>query len=483
MTKHKIKERINKNKVKFNKLNIISIIDIILLITLLFFIFNVNVVPIKYLVLIIVILLIFNILGIVFINLKNKIFKIIGVIVLILSIILSGVGSYYLFYTNNFLNESFNNEKTVSTYYIVTSSDNEYDKKSDIKDTVYYYKDSYNVNNALKFVKENLNVKTSSYDDVTTMIKDVINKDIDFILINKASYDIILNLDTNISKKELKIVYKFDIEKSKKQNKITKDAFNIYIGGKDFAGLIDYNAIITVNTKTHEILMTSIPRDYYMEIAGTNGKKDSLSHMYAFGEDVNELSLEKFFDIDIDYNIKITTESLVELVDTIGGITYCSDQAYTTTHALILNSYDDSGKEKLYVKKGCQHLNGIETLTVARERNAFIGRDRVRQKNCQKIILAIFNKLKSTDSFTNYKEILDSLSNLYTTTIPKDVVTSIAKDTIDGIEWKFTTQSVDGTDSNNVFIAILNDYDFAMIPDMNSVNQAKDKINEVLNNK
>src|SRR5699024_4581684 len=118
---------------------------------------------------------------------------------------------------------------------------------------------------------------------------------------------------------------------------------------------------------------------------------------------------------------------------------------------------------KLYVKKGCQHLNGIEILTVARERNAFIGRDRVRQKNCQKIILAIFDKLKSTDSFKNYKEILDSLSNLYTTTIPKDVVTSIAKDTIDGAEWKFTTQSVDGTDSNHVFIAILNDYDFAMI--------------------
>ena len=315
------------------------------------------------------------------------------------------------------------------------------------------------------------------------MIGDIVNNEIDFILIDKNSYNILLTLDNTINSNNFKIIYELDITSTNETSEKTKDAFNIYIGGKDFAGLIDYNAIITVNTKTHEILMTSIPRDYYMEIAGTNGKKDSLSHMYAFGEDANELSLEKFFDINIDYNIKVTTESLVDLVDTIGGITYCSDQAYTTTHALILNSYDDSGKEKLYVKKGCQHLNGIETLTVARERNAFVGRDRVRQKNCQKIILAIFNKLKSTDSFTNYKEILDSLSNLYTTTIPKDVVTSIAKDTIDGIEWKFTTQSVDGTDSNNFFIAILNDYDYAMIPDMNSVNQAKTKINEVLNNK
>lgn len=67
-------------------------------------------------------------------------------IIFIFSIIVSGVGSYYLFYTNNFLNESFNSiKKTVTTYYIDTSSDNKYSKKSDIKDTVYYYKDSANI--------------------------------------------------------------------------------------------------------------------------------------------------------------------------------------------------------------------------------------------------------------------------------------------------------------------------------------------------
>lgn len=92
-------------------------------------------------------LLIINILGIVFVILKKKVIKIIGVIILILSIILSGVGSYYLFYINNFLNESFN-----SAEYIVTSSDNKYSKKSDIKDIVYYYIDSANIKNVLKVV-------------------------------------------------------------------------------------------------------------------------------------------------------------------------------------------------------------------------------------------------------------------------------------------------------------------------------------------
>ena len=483
MPKHKAKERIKKDKKKFNKLNIISIIDIVFLIILLILIFNVNVLPTKYLVLIVVMLLIINILGIVLVNLKKKVLKIIGVIILVLSILLSGVGSYYLFYTNNFLNESFNSvKKTVSTYYIVTSSDNKYNKKSDIKDKVYYYKDSANIKSVLKVVKEDLNVKTSSYDNVLTMINDVVNKDIDFMLIDKSSYNIVLDLDNTINKKDLKIVYKFNIEKYSKQKNNIKNSFNILISGKDFAGLTDYNAIATVNTNTHEILLTSIPRDYYMDIAGTD-KKDSLSHLFIYSEDTLVKTLENFFDIDIDYVINIQTEGLVKLVDEVGGITYCSDQAYTTTHALILDDYNDAGKKKLYVKKGCQELNGIETLTVARERNAFVGRDRMRQKNAQKIIIAIFNKMKSANLFANYNNILDALGDSYSTTIPKKVITNIAKDTIDGAEWKFITQSVDGSDKWDADIAILNDKGYAMIPNTQDVINATNKINEVLEKK
>lgn len=472
-----------KIKKHFNKLNILSIIDLVLLIILLVLIFNVNILPTKYLILVIVLLLVINILGIVLVNLKKKVLKIIGVIILVLSILLSGVGSYYLFYTNNFLNESFNSvKKKVSTYYIVTSSNNKYSKKSDIKGKVYYYKNNANIKNVLKVVKEDLNVKTSSYDDVTSMIQDVVNKKIDFMLIDKSSYNIVLDLDNNISKKELKVVYEFDIEKYENKKEDSKDAFNILISGKDFAGLTDYNAIVTVNTNTHEILLTSIPRDYYMEIAGQNGKKDSLSHLFIYDEETLEKTLENFFDIDIDYVINIKAEGLVKIVDEVGGITYCSDQAFTTTHALILNDYNDTGKQKLYVKKGCQELNGIETLTVARERNAFVGRDRMRQKNAQKIIIAIFDKMKSANLFANYNNILNALGDSYSTNIPKKVITNIAKDTIDGAEWNIMTQSVDGSDKWDADIAILNDKGYAMIPNTQDIVNATNKMNEVLNN-
>jgi len=239
--------------------------------------------------------------------------------------------------------------------------------------------------------------------------------------------------------------------------------------------------IVTVNTKTHEVLFTSMPRDYYIEVDGYNGKKDTLSYMGALGINTNMKSIEKLFNIKIDYYLSIKTKSLVRLVDEIGGINYCSEQAYTTSHAMILDSYDDSKGKKLYVKKGCQHLNGIQTLTVARERISHQGGDRQRQKNCQAIIIDIFEQLISTNTLTNYNNILDSVSDLYETTIPKKVITNIVKDTVDnGNNWKFEMQSVNGEDTHD-YVHMIDLIDWVTYPDMSTVYNATLKINEVLN--
>lgn len=463
-----------------NKINILSIIEIISLIIFNFLLLKIDLLSNKYTLILIATSIIITVLSIIFINLKNKAVKIIGIIIGIILILLSCTGSYFLYKGNTFLNESFNNvSKETSTYYIVTSQSNKIDTKNDIKGNISYYKETVNVNKAIKKLQNDLNFKTNIYDNINGMFYDTLNNNIDLFLIDSASYHVIFELNKNLKEEDFKIVYKFDVKTKFTTNNKTKEKFNIFIGGTDFAGLMDYNAIVTVNTKTHEILLTSIPRDYYMEIYGMDGKKDTLSHMNSYGPDTNMKSLEQFFDTKIDYSIKINTKSLVGVVDAVGGITYCSDQSFTTSHALILDSYDDRGKQKLFIKKGCQELNGIETLTLARERMALVGRDRMRQKNCQKIIIAIFDKLKSTNSIANYNEILDSLSDLYTTTIPRDVISNIAKETLDGAEWKIITQSVDGSDSTE-FITIINGMGYAMIPTAEDVINAKIKINELL---
>lgn len=462
---------------------ILSAINVISVIILIYFILIVNILSIKYLITILLLVICVNLIGLSFINLRKKMIKILGAFLLLFSTVVNNIGSYYLYQTNQFLNNSFSQTTTeINTYYIVTSSSNKKYGQGDIKGKLFYYKNSSNKEKVLKKVKEEFAVTTLSYDNVISMVNDVIDKEIELIVIDKNVFDLISNIDNKISRSDLKILYKFKL-KTKEQNQVEKnEAFNIYIKGNDLSGLVDYNSIITLNTSTHEILLTSIPRDYYIEIYGTKGKKDSLSHMFLYDNATITKSLEQLFDIKLSYSVNITPEGLVELVDSIGGITYCSDQDFNA-YVVAINNTDKKKGGILHVNKGCQELNGMETYAVAHERNSFVGRDRMRQKNCQKIIIAIFEKLKRTNLLANYQEILDSLGNLYTTDLPKDVITDIAKDTIDGAEWKFITQSVDGTDTNDAYISILNDYGFAMIPDTKSVDNARNKINTLLEEK
>lgn len=466
-------------KTILKKINILSLISIIISAILIININNINIVPTKYFIIGVGTILLLNIVGIILLNLKKKVSKVLAIIILSIITIISGIGIFYLNITNNFLNNSFNNKIiNKTTYYIVTSKSNNY-KENNIKGNIAYYQDTANINKALSELKKTYKIEGLDYSNIEKMYQDVLSKKTKFMLVEKASYGIVFDLNKDLNKKDYEIIYKYSIETSKKNKNATKDSYNIYVGGTDFTNsLMDFNMLVSINTKTNEVLLTSIPRDYYIEVAGQNGKKDTLSYMGPYGIETSVASLESLFNTNIDYYVKINTESLVGIVDKVGGITYCSDISYTTTHALVLNTYNDKGK-KLKVQKGCQQLNGIETLTVARERNAFPGRDRVRQENCRKIILAILDKLKSTNTIVNYNEILSSLSSLYETTIPKEVISNLAKKTIDGDKWTIKEQSLDGTDGQD-YVHLTNLKDWVMYPSEDSVNSAKEQIKNLI---
>ena len=246
-------------------------------------------------------------------------------------------------------------------------------------------------------------------------------KENDIFLIDVNNYKLL--------KEEYKIIHEFNIEIKEKRNTTAKETYNIYIGGRDFTRtLMDFNMIITINTKTNTILLTSIPRDYYIYMREYN-QNDSLEYMGILGEKTITNSLEDLLDIKIDYYASVYTDGLVEIVDILGGIEYCSDMQFTTTHSMIQDSYDDSYGEKLTINKGCQHLNGIQTLTLARERKN-VGSDRQRQKNCRQILKAILNKSISTTTLTNYNELLSKVSNLYQTNINEETITTLIKSLI-----------------------------------------------------
>ena len=462
--------------------NIFSLIVLIITILTVVQILKLNVLPNKYLTILLIGESFLFLLGLLLYNLKNKFLMVLGIILFIISIIGNIAGYYYLSKMNQYIDKNFKVEtyKVTTHYYLITSSNNpinsidEFDKSKTIK----YNNNSIGIKAALKKMS-GYNLKEIEYGDYTFYTYKTIANYNGYSILPSDEYKFIVGSSNELSEDMFKVIYEFDVEEEYEINNEIKDTFNVYITGYDYSGKRrDYNLIASVNLKTHKIVLTSIPRDYYIDIPAYNAK-DSLTALGTVSSSVPKEALEELFDIKIDYTVDLYTESLVKVVDAIGGVEFCADYDFYTRHDTTLGSYADKG-EKVYVEKGCHTYNGLQTLAIARERVNVQGGERTRQENCRKILKSIIKKLASTSSIMNYSKILDSFDGLYTTNINKHMISSISKKVIDNPNFEIIEQQVDGVDGHarNHW----NDGDiYTLDPDMNTVNNASKKIKEVLN--
>lgn len=452
-----------KENIKFeNKRNliikiVISLIFIFLSGWLFLSVYKLGIIPNKYLIIFVVILVIIHLISNLCLFSKKKWLKIFTVILMLLLTIVSVFGIKYANDIDNFLDTSLNNAENKLTIDFVLLSKNNYDEGDLVNKEVYYYNSALFIDKALAKLNEKYQVTTKGIDDITKLF------DYDIFIMDKTTFYLFveengINADDYYLIDELSIEYETDKKEeqtettnSKNDNKKQSDEgdyYNIYLGGYDFSGFrMDLNKIITINTKTNEILITSVHRYTYINIPAYN-QKNILSNTAYYGINNNIEALEELFDIDIDYYVSVKTNGLVSLVDTIGGIEYCSDQAFTTSHAKVIGTYDDTKGEHVKVKKGCQHLDGIETLTVAREREAFKMGAVQRDKNTTAIMLDILYQMRSPENIMNYTSILNAVGGMYTTSIPREELTEGVKRLLNG-GWSIKTQSLSGTNGRN----------------------------------
>lgn len=411
-------------------------------------------------------------------RLKKYIFNIISIILFIIIIIANSFGYYYVKHFDQFIDKGFTGDIINKTkFYLITSSSNTISNIDDITldQTIYYYVNNRNIDIAKEKLGE---YEYSPIEDLNIYLAD--NKTTNnYLLVSTTTFNACIELNIDLTEEDYKILYDFDIETVEKRNEEEKEVYNILILGKDFSDLRDdFNMIVTVNTKTKKVLFTSMPRDSYMPVAGTN-YKDSLTFMFEYGEDVQMESIGNFFNTTIDYKFVLYAENLVDVVDEIGGIEFCSDRAFTTKHTQVLDYNDKVGK-KVYIRKGCQELNGIETLTVARERVAFNPEgDRKRQENCRKILISILEKIASVSTLSNYSSVLDSLSGLYKTTMNRNTAVRLIRSALQN-EYEILEQSINGKEYR-VPMGPTNWYGNALIPYQSDVENASNKIAQILN--
>ena len=474
--KKSTKRKINKSML------IMSLIDVLFTILLVGFVISLHMVPTKFIVLIAFVLLVLDLLVLFLLKKKKAIFKIVGYVISFFLVIMSSIGIYYIAKTNSFLNKAFNNASNsyTSTYYIVSRVNSPISSLDDLADsTIGYYTVIPNIDKAIDEISSKVTITTKKYDDILSNFNDVKRNIIDATIVEQSIYEALIDTEIGVIKEtDYKIVHTFDVSIEEEVEEIIDDgnSFSVYIGGVDFTEKnTDFNMVVTVNMKTHKILLTSIPRDYYVNVS-SYGMHELLGYVGYSGINTSRKTIEELFGVNIDYYVKISTNSIVGLVNTLGGVQFCnSGPAFTTTHAVVQGTYDDSRGQKLTVPNGCRTYNGTQ---IVRERLAFSDGDRQRQKNCQQVMINIFKQMASFGTITNYSNVLDAVSNLYTTNLSRDMITDIANETINGASWTFEQQSVTGYDSNGyVHMGTVKDY--VMSPDEDSVNEAIANIKKI----
>ncbi len=446
---------------------------------------NMDILPNKYLTGFATILFIINLFGLVFLVMKGVLNKIFCSIVYLILVFVSIVGIKYSKSTIDYLNTAFNNNKEINTYDVIVLKSSKYEKIEDLKNkTVGYILSEMEDEKYLKKLEETVDVDFKSF-SIFKLYENLLDEKVDAILINEGYIDLLEEQFSDFSSKT-NIIYTYTMEEEtveivdnnqSEKPKNYENSINIYLSGSDSrsnyiesVSRSDVNIIITINPDKNIILLTNIPRDYYVQLHGTTGLRDKLTHAGIYGINMSKQTIEDLFDINIDYTVKVGFNGVIQLIDLIDGIDIDSDSSFTC--------YTNSS---VYVNKGWNHFNGTQALAYARERYAYVDGDRHRGANQQQVIEATFTKISKDKSLLlKYDSLLNALGSLYITDIPKDVITNLIKYQIDKMpSWKIESQAVDGYNSSKQTYSMPGSELYVMEPDYNSVNKAANRIIEL----
>lgn len=461
----------------------IAILSIIIFIVFGIMLYVLDMIPFKYL---IIFYIVFGLLYLyLFITsfpkkIKNK-FRISSCVFLILFGTIFGIGIKYLNDTMDFVGVISKDLFQKEVYYVMTLDDSKYKNIKDLDGKSIGIYSSKNGEEAIKLLDKKIKSTSKEYKNVVELFEDLQDNKIDAVLINESTKNL---LDTDLADMELKLkeIYKVyvSIEKTDivKVVDITKKPFNIYVAGGDAYGSIDnvtntdVNMIITVDPINKKVLLTSIPRDYYVNLPSFGDDAyDKLTHAGYYGIEESVKAIENLLDIDINYYVKVNFSTIEGVIDAIKGVDVYSDY-----------SFNECAYGIYHFNKGMNHLNGKQALAFARERKSFSDGDIQRVKNQQKVLTAIIDKVtSSTTLVTNFSQILDSVGNSFSKNMETKSINRFIKMQLNDMRgWSIESQNLVGTDLYTYTYTYPNLQLYVMKQDENSIAMSKNKINKYL---
>ena len=456
------------------KKNIYLILYTIINIAFIVFLKVINILPTLYFLIAMGGIILLYVISFILIRKKKKIGYILSVLFTIIYIVIS----YYLGITMNFFSSFDKIKYNEETYLVLVLKEKGYKKIEDINnsDIGYYENNLNNIDKAIEKLDKKITTNKSKYEDYNKLFSDLDNKNIEGIVIDENYYNIKNEED---STDDYQILYKITVRSLVKEvNKtvdVTNTPFTIYISGIDVYGDIetvsrsDVNILMTVNPKTKQILLTSIPRDYYVRLHGTSGYKDKLTHAGNYGVNMSIDTIEDLMDIDINYYVRVNFTTLEKLIDAIGGVDVYSKYSFV--------SYIDS--YQFY--KGYNHMNGKQALAFSRERKSLPAGDGDRGRNQEAVIEGIIRKVTSKNVIYKYSKILGTMKGTFQTNLSDSDMSKLIKKELENIGgWTVTSNSLEGTGASEYTYSYSGQKLYVTIPDETSITNGKDLIDRVI---
>lgn len=475
----------------------LSILLVVASFYLLYQLIKINVLPTKLLFLITIIFVLLDAIFALLLCYYTRaiVSKIICVVITLVLVFGSCIGGYYISKTGSLLTNITNVTKHAkNTVSVVVKQSSDIKNKSQLNGLSVGTLRAIGTQGSSKALKElskdGIVMNQSEYDSLSAMLEAFYNGEVDSIIINESSRSQILDMESYADfDNNTRVVYQtsYKVENTDKANAvsdITSTPFNVLISGSDTRGGFDENGrsdvimVATINPKTSTILLTSVPRDFYVTTACDvadgcmQGALDKITHTGIHGTNTTKRTVEQLLGIEINYTFKVGFDAVTELVDAVGGVDVTVAPGYAVDHFACMYN--------LSVHEGVNHLNGEQALAFARERYAYTEGDRQRTKNQQLVLMGIVDKITSPSIVQNYSSIMDAMSNTFSTTMSSSEISDLIKYQINNNpKWKMEQYMVDGT-GDTLMCAELGDAASVMVPDQSTVKMAKDKINAVL---
>jgi LCP family protein required for cell wall assembly len=197
-----------------------------------------------------------------------------------------------------------------------------------------------------------------------------------------------------------------------KNNSFKSTKLNVLVIGYD--SLIngppraDTIILASIDLKSKEIGLLSIPRDTRVSIPGHGVNRVNASHAFG-GAKLTVKTLESFMNVNIDYYLETDFTGFARIIDALGGVSIDIEAP--------LHYVDKAGGLYINLPAGMQKLDGKKALQYVRYREPIKG-DIGRVERQQKFLKAMFKRMLNPDIIIKLPGIYKEVKKAVNTNIP-----------------------------------------------------------------